>query len=222
MDSAVCLAVAKSRGFDCYTLAFDYGQRHVIELCAAAEISKVLGATAHYLQRVPLRGASALLSDNVPLAKGRTPDAMAKDGIPATYVPARNTVFLSFAIALAEILGASHIFIGVNRLDFAGYPDCRGAYINAMENVGRLATASPIVAHLEICTPLIDMTKAQIVQLGASMAVPFGLTLSCYDPDTAGQPCGQCDACVLRAQGFLDAGIEDVPLALHSYSASEA
>jgi 7-cyano-7-deazaguanine synthase len=213
LDSSTCLALARRDGFACYTLSFDYGQRHHIELEAAARVAETLGAAGHLVIRIDLRifGGSALTGD-IAVPKSREPDRMAD--IPVTYVPARNTVFLSFALAWAEVLESSDIFIGVNALDYSGYPDCRPEYIQAYERMANLATKAAIEGrmHLQIHTPLIRLSKAEIVKLGTDLGLDFGLTHSCYDPDAAGNPCGQCDSCVLRRKGFQEAGILD-PLA---------
>jgi 7-cyano-7-deazaguanine synthase len=215
LDSSTCLALARREGFTCYALSFNYGQRHRIELEAAARVAENLGAARHLVVNIDLRvfGGSALTSD-IAVPKGREPDRMAAD-IPVTYVPARNTVFLSFALAWAEVLESSDIFIGVNALDYSGYPDCRPEYIQAYERMANLATKAAMEGrtHIQIHTPLIRLSKAEIVKLGMDLALDFSLTHSCYDPDAAGRPCGQCDSCVLRRKGFEEAGIPD-PLAL--------
>jgi 7-cyano-7-deazaguanine synthase len=211
LDSSTCLAIAKRDGFDCYTLSFDYGQRHFVELEAAGRIAQALGATAHRTAKIDLRafGHSAL-TDEIAVPKGRDESAMSH-GIPVTYVPARNTIFLSFALAWAEVLEASDIFIGVNALDYSGYPDCRPEFIEAFEKMSNLATKTGVegVTRMKIHTPLIRLSKADIVRLGAQLGVPFGLTRSCYDPDSTGRPCGACDSCLLRAKGFREAGLLD-------------
>jgi len=215
LDSSTCLALARREGFTCYALSFDYGQRHRIELEAAARVAENLGAARHLVVNIDLRvfGGSALTSD-IAVPKGREPDRMAAD-IPVTYVPARNTVFLSFALAWAEVLESSDIFIGVNALDYSGYPDCRPEYIQAYQRMANLATKAAVEGrrHLQIHTPLLRLSKAEIVRLGKDLGLDFSLTHSCYDPDAAGRPCGQCDSCVLRRKGFEEAGIPD-PLAL--------
>jgi 7-cyano-7-deazaguanine synthase len=211
LDSSTCLALARRDGYACYALSFDYGQRHRVELEAAKRVAAALGAERHMVARVGLNefGGSAL-TDAIAVPKGRSTDEMAH-GIPVTYVPARNTVFLSLALAWAEVLGSSDIFIGVNALDYSGYPDCRPEYIEAYERMANLATKAAVEGHarLRIHTPLLSLTKAEIVKLGHDLGVPFGMTLSCYDPDGSGRPCGQCDACLLRRKGFTEAGIED-------------
>jgi 7-cyano-7-deazaguanine synthase len=219
LDSATCLALARRDGFDCCALSFDYGQRHITELDAARRIAAALGAKAHRVGKIDLRvfGHSAL-TDDIAVPKGRD-EAQMGEGIPITYVPARNTIFLSFALAWAEVLEASDIFIGVNALDYSGYPDCRPEFIEAFEKMSNLATKTGVegITRMKIHTPLIRLSKAEIVLLGAELGVPFGLTHSCYDPDTAGRPCGGCDSCVLRAKGFREAGIVDEAKAPHAH-----
>jgi 7-cyano-7-deazaguanine synthase len=211
LDSSTTLALARRDGFDCYALSFDYGQRHRVELESAARVAHSLRAVQHLVVRIDLRvfGGSALTSD-IAVPKGRAPSEMTAD-IPITYVPARNTVFLSFALAWAEVLAASDIFIGVNALDYSGYPDCRPEYIEAYERMANLATKTGVEGrtHIRIHTPLIRLSKAEIVKLAAELGLDFGLTHSCYDPDSAGRPCGQCDSCVLRRKGFEEAGMVD-------------
>ena len=211
LDSATCLAYAHEQGFECYALSFDYGQRHRVELDAAARVAASLGAARHLIVPVNLRlfGGSAL-TDDIDVPKQRTLEAMAS-GIPVTYVPARNTVFLSFALAWAEVLGAADIFIGVNAIDYSGYPDCRPEFIAAFERMARIATKAGVegVAALKIHTPLIALSKADIVKLGIQLGVDFSLTHSCYDPDAQGRACGACDSCLLRRKGFADAGVRD-------------
>jgi 7-cyano-7-deazaguanine synthase len=211
LDSSTCLALARRDGLACYALSFDYGQRHRFELEAAAHIAAHFGATEHRVVKIGLDafGGSALTT-NLPVPKARSTAEMAT-GIPITYVPARNTIFLSFALAWAEVLGAGDIFIGVNALDYSGYPDCRPEYIAAYEHMARLATRAGVegTTDLKIHTPLLHLSKAEIVKLGAELGVPFSLTHSCYDPDPTGRPCGACDACLLRRKGFEEAGLED-------------
>jgi 7-cyano-7-deazaguanine synthase len=211
LDSATCLALARREGYACYALSFDYGQRHRVELEAAARVAAAFGAERHMVARIGLDafGGSALTAD-IAVPKGRSTADMGH-GIPSTYVPARNTIFLSFALAWAEVLGSSDIFIGVNALDYSGYPDCRPEYIEAYERMANLATKAGVEgrARLKIHTPLLGLNKAQIVRLAQELGVPFGLTHSCYDPGPDGRACGQCDACLLRAKGFLEAGLED-------------
>lgn len=221
LDSATALAIAKAEGFAPYALSFRYGQRHAVELEAAQRVAAALGVSEHVIADIDLRrfGGSALTAD-IAVPKGRPVEQMAEhraDGIPVTYVPARNTVFLSFALAWAEVLEANDIFIGVNALDYSGYPDCRPEYIAAYEHMANLATAAGVQGRqrLRIHTPLIELTKAQIIQRGMALGIDYGLTSSCYDPDATGRPCRQCDSCQLRAKGFAEAGIEDPLLSRH-------
>jgi len=211
LDSSVCLALARSQGFECYALSLDYGQRHRVELQSAKRVAQSLGAAQHLVVPIDLRvfGGSALTSD-VAVPKGRSADQMTAE-IPITYVPARNTVFLSLALAWAEVLGSSDIFIGVNALDYSGYPDCRPEFIEAYKHMADLATKAGVEGRmrLRIHTPLIRLSKAEIVKLGAQLRLDFSLTHSCYDPDEAGRPCGQCDSCLLRRKGFEEAGVKD-------------
>jgi 7-cyano-7-deazaguanine synthase len=211
LDSSTCLALARREGYQCFALSFDYGQRHRVELEAAARVARALGAARHVVACIDLRpiGGSALTSD-VAVPKGRLPGEMA-DGIPITYVPARNTIFLSMALAWAEVLEAPDIFIGVNALDYSGYPDCRPEYIEAFERMANLATKAGVEGRwrVHIHTPLIRLSKAEIVKLARDLGLDFSLTHSCYDPDAEGRPCGQCDACLLRRKGFEEAGIAD-------------
>ena len=214
LDSATGMAFAKSQGFTCYTLAFDYGQRHRVELDAAARVAEALGSAEHVVMPINLRrfGNSALTAD-IAVPKGRAEAEMAGE-IPVTYVPARNTVFLSIALAWAEVLESSDIFIGVNALDYSGYPDCRPEYIEAFEKMANLATKAGVEGRtkVKIHTPLIALTKAGIIELGRQLGVDYSLTHSCYDPDGRGRPCGQCDSCLLRAKGFAEAGLPDPAL----------
>jgi 7-cyano-7-deazaguanine synthase len=211
VDSTTALAVARARGFETNALTFHYGQRHVAEVEAARRVARALGAARHEIVAIDLRafGGSAL-TDDIAVPKDRTEAEIGK-GIPVTYVPARNTIFLSFALAWAEVLGAQDIFIGVNVLDSSGYPDCRPEYIGAYERMANLATKAGVEGHatLTIHTPLIHLTKAEIVAEGAALGVDFGLTLSCYDPAPDGAACGRCDACALRRKGFAEAGVPD-------------
>ena len=211
LDSSTCLALARREGYECYALSFDYGQRHRVELEAAARVAQALGAARHVVARIDLRqiGHSAL-TDDLAVPKGRSAQDMSH-GIPVTYVPARNTIFLSFALAWGEVLEAPDIFIGVNALDYSGYPDCRPEYIAAFENMASLATKAGVEGRLRvrIHTPLIRLSKAEIVKLGRALDLDFSLTHSCYDPDAAGRPCGQCDSCLLRRKGFEEAGVAD-------------
>jgi len=211
LDSSTCLALARREGYACYALSFDYGQRHKLELEAAARIADHFGAARHLVAKIGLDafGGSALTA-NIAVPKARSTEEMGH-GIPITYVPARNTIFLSFALAWAEVLGSSDIFIGVNALDYSGYPDCRPEYIEAYERMANLATKAGVEGHrrLKIHTPLLKLSKAKIVELAHELRVPFGLTFSCYDPGPDGSACGQCDACLLRRKGFEEAGVED-------------
>jgi 7-cyano-7-deazaguanine synthase len=214
LDSATALAIARSEGFQPYALSFRYGQRHEVELKAARRVAKALGAAEYKIAKTDLRvfGGSALTAD-VAVPKGRSTGEMG-EGIPITYVPARNTIFLAFALAWAETLEASDIFVGVNALDYSGYPDCRPEYIRAFEQMANLATKAGVEGrqHLVIHTPLIRLTKAQIIQRGLELGVDYGLTHSCYDPTPSGRPCGACDSCLLRAKGFAEAGVADPAL----------
>lgn len=211
LDSTTTLAIAKEQGYVCYAMSFRYGQRHSVELSKAQEVAKTLGIAQHVIVDIDLRqfGGSALTGD-IEVPKDRSVDDMGH-GIPVTYVPARNTVFLSFALAWAETMGASDIFIGVNALDYSGYPDCRPEYIEAYERMANLATRAGVegTQQLKIHTPLIHLTKAQIIQKGLSLGVDYGMTSSCYDPNSDGKPCGKCDSCLLRAKGFAEAGQTD-------------
>jgi 7-cyano-7-deazaguanine synthase len=216
LDSATVLAAARSEGYACYALSFAYGQRHAWELECAKRVAAALGARAHRVAEIDLRafGGSAL-TDAIEVPKGRAANEMAQ-GIPVTYVPARNTIFLSFALAWAEVLGAEDIFLGVNALDYSGYPDCRPEYIEAYERMANLATKAGVEGagvegrqKLKIHAPLIALTKAQIITKGLALGVDYGLTSSCYDPSRTGEPCGACDACVLRKKGFAEAGRRD-------------
>jgi 7-cyano-7-deazaguanine synthase len=218
LDSATVLAIARSRGYDLYALSFSYGQRHSWELEAAKRVASSIGVVQHRIASIDLRifGGSAL-TDDIAVPKGRASAEMAS-GIPVTYVPARNTIFLSFALAWAEVTGASDIFIGVNVLDYSGYPDCRPEYIAAYEKMANLATKAGAegIQSFRIHTPLINLTKAQIIRLGQQLGVDFSLTSSCYDPSATGKPCGQCDSCLLRAKGFSENGLVD-PLQKSEY-----
>lgn len=211
LDSTTALAIAKAEGFRPYALSFRYGQRHLAELESATQVAAAMGVEEHVIADIDLRrfGGSALTSD-VEVPKGRPLDEMSS-GIPITYVPARNTVFLSFALAWAEVLEASDIFIGVNALDYSGYPDCRPEYIAAYETMANLATRAGVEGRqrLQIHTPLIQLTKAEIIRRGTELGVDYALTCTCYDPGADGKPCGQCDSCQLRAKGFAEAGIND-------------
>jgi 7-cyano-7-deazaguanine synthase len=211
LDSATCLAIARQQGFACYCLSFDYGQRHHIELEAARRIAQQLGAVEHRLVKMDLRafGGSALTSD-LAVPKDRSGREMLTD-IPITYVPARNTIFLAFALAYAEVVEAEHIFIGVNAIDYSGYPDCRPEFIQAFEAMANLATRAGVEGKMKfrIQTPLIKMSKAEIIRSAIALGVDLRSTHSCYDPDENGRPCGRCDSCILRRKGFEEAGIQD-------------
>jgi 7-cyano-7-deazaguanine synthase len=211
LDSATVLAIAKKQSFETYAISFRYGQRHAYELRCAETMAHRLGACQHVTVEFDLRtfGGSALTSD-IAVPKERPLEQMST-GIPVTYVPARNTIFLSFALAWAEVLEASDIFIGVNALDYSGYPDCRPEYIRAYEQMANLATRAGVEGKqkLAIHTPLIQMTKAQIIETGLALGVDFAMTSSCYDPSATGEPCGGCDSCLLRKKGFAEAGVED-------------
>jgi len=215
LDSATVLAIAKSEGFEPYAISFDYGQRHIVELACARRVAHALGARDHVVVAFDLRvfGGSALTSA-IAVPKGRSAAEMAH-GIPVTYVPARNTIFLSFALAWAETLDATDVFVGVNALDYSGYPDCRPEYIAAYEQMASLATKAGVegARRLKIHAPLIELTKAQIIRRGLALGVDYALTSSCYDPGPEGAPCGGCDSCVLRQKGFAEAGEAD-PLLL--------
>ncbi|PYN93602.1 MAG: 7-cyano-7-deazaguanine synthase QueC [Candidatus Rokuibacteriota bacterium] len=210
LDSTTTLAIARAAGFECYALSVDYGQRHRLELDAASRVVSAFGVRDHAVIELDLRrfGRSALTAD-VPLPTKRAPDAMTD--IPATYVPARNTIFLSLALAWAETLGAEDIFIGVNALDYSGYPDCRPEYIEAFEAMANLATKAGVEgrSRFTIHTPLVRLSKADIVRRGQHLGVDYALTWSCYDPQPEGRPCGMCDSCILRAKGFEEAGVPD-------------
>ena len=211
LDSSTVLAMVADQGFAIYSLSFDYGQRHVCELRSAEKVAAAAGVKRHLVTRVDLKpiGGSAL-TDDIAVPKTRSGPLMA-DAIPVTYVPARNTIFLSYALAWAEVLGAWDIFIGVNAVDYSGYPDCRPEYILAFETMANLATKSAIEdkGRYRIHTPLIDLTKAEIILAGTALGVDYALTHSCYDPTPKGLACGDCDSCILRKNGFADAGVPD-------------
>ncbi len=210
LDSTTVLAIAKSQGYDPYALSFRYGQRHAVELESAGRVAAAQGVRRHVIADIDLRvfGGSSLTSD-IAVPKHDAADELS-DEIPSTYVPARNTIFLSFALAYAETVGAQDIFIGVNALDYSGYPDCRPEYIVAFQNMANLATKAGVEGQqLTIHTPLITLTKAQIISTGHALGVDYGLTSSCYDPDESGNPCGHCDSCLLRLKGFAEAGHTD-------------
>ncbi|SPE20832.1 Queuosine biosynthesis protein queC [Candidatus Sulfotelmatomonas gaucii] len=211
LDSATVLAVAKSEGYELYALSFSYGQRHAWELEAAKRVAASIGVAEHRIAAIDLRafGGSALTAD-IAVPKGRATEEMSR-GIPITYVPARNTIFLAFALAWAEVSGANDIFLGVNALDYSGYPDCRPEFIVAFEKMANLATKAGVEGRqsLKIHTPLIALSKAEIIRMGLGLGVDYGFTSSCYDPSPVGVPCGQCDSCLLRQKGFEENGIDD-------------
>lgn len=211
LDSATTMAIAKSEGYELFALSFDYGQKHQFELESARQVAQVNGVTDHVILKLDVTpfGGSALTSD-VEVPKGRSEQTMS-EGIPVTYVPGRNTVFLSLAMGWAESLGASDIFIGVNAVDYSGYPDCRPEFIEAFTRMANLATQSGVeqTAEWKVHTPLIALTKAEIVQKGVSLGVDYSVTHTCYDPDSSGMACGACDACILRQKGFEQAGLTD-------------
>jgi len=218
LDSSTVVAIAHEQGFEVCALSFSYGQRHTAEIEAAKAVAVRSGLFSHVILDIDLRrfGGSAL-TDDIEVPKGRDTEHMGEE-IPVTYVPARNTIFLSYALAWAEVLGAGHIFIGVNAVDYSGYPDCRPEFITAFERMANLATRAGVEGEtsLRIETPLLQLSKAQIIQKGTALGVDYAQTTSCYDPLESGAPCEQCDACRLRAQGFKEAGLED-PL-LRRYS----
>jgi 7-cyano-7-deazaguanine synthase len=215
LDSATVLAIAREEGYDTCALSFRYGQRHTVELDAAARVAAALGAARHVVADIDLRafGGSALTDDSLAVPHHASADELGGD-IPVTYVPARNTIFLSFALAWAETLGSADIFIGVNALDYSGYPDCRPEFISAYEQMADLATKAGVEGrqHLKIHTPLIALTKAQIIERGRELGVDYGLTHSCYDP-VDGSACGTCDSCLLRQRGFAELGLSDPAMA---------
>ncbi|WP_029934402.1 7-cyano-7-deazaguanine synthase QueC [Thiomicrospira pelophila] len=207
LDSVTVLAHAHAQGYECHTLSFDYGQRHQVELQAAERLAAQYGAKTHRVMQMNMAaiGGSALTDNTIDVPVG----GVGTD-IPVTYVPARNTIFLSYALGLAEVLEAQHIFIGVNSVDYSGYPDCRPEYIAAFETMANLATKTAVEGHLiKIQTPLMNLTKAQIIHMGLKLGVDYSLTVSCYQADSDGRACGQCDSCRLRQQGFAEAGVTD-------------
>lgn len=211
LDSTTVMAIAKDQGFEIFSLSFDYGQRHRFELKSAKRVAEVLGAKEHLVISMDMKAiGGSSLTDNIDVPKGRSHAEMNRD-IPVTYVPARNTVFLSYALAWAEVICTGQIFIGVNAVDYSGYPDCRPEFITAFENMANLATKASTEKKISIRihTPLMNMTKAQIIRTGINLGVDYGMTHSCYDPSPAGEACGQCDSCILRKNGFDEAGIED-------------
>ena len=211
LDSATVLAIARHEGYALHAISFRYGQRHAVELAAAERVAQSLGIASHRIVEIDLRqfGGSALTSD-IAVPKKASADEIGSD-IPITYVPARNTIFLSFALAFAEVTGSSDIFLGVNALDYSGYPDCRPEYIAAFEQMANLATKAAVQGQqrLRIHAPLIQLTKAQIIRRGLDLGVDYALTSSCYDPDSAGVACGRCDSCLLRLKGFAENGVRD-------------
>ncbi len=211
LDSTTVMAIAKHAGFELYSLSFHYGQRHSFELEAARKMAEVFGVQEHMVINIDLKkiGGSAL-TDDIEVPKAGTEESMASE-IPVTYVPARNTIFLAYALAWAEVLQSSDIFIGVNAIDYSGYPDCRPEYIEAFQRMANLATKAGVqgTSQIKIHTPLINMTKAQIIQKGIELCIDYALTHSCYDPSSQGLACGRCDSCILRKKGFKDAGIPD-------------
>jgi len=211
IDSTTAMAIASQKGYEIYSLSFFYGQRHSFELKAAEKAAEIFKVRRHMIINIDLsRVGGSALTDNIEVPKSRDEDTMSM-GIPVTYVPARNTIFLSYALAWAEVLESSHIFIGVNAIDYSGYPDCRPEYITAFEKMANLATKATVEGKMQITieTPLINMTKAEIIMLGNSLGVDYSITHSCYDPSPAGLACGQCDSCILRKKGFREAGIKD-------------
>ena len=210
LDSATVMAIAKNDGYDIYALSFCYGQRHEIEIEAARRVAEVTGVKEHLVLNIDLgcMGGSAL-TDKIDVPKANSLSEMSS-GIPITYVPARNTVFLSYALALAEVKKSNDIFLGVNAVDYSGYPDCRPEYIDAFEKMANLATKAGVEGNkIHIRAPLINMSKAEIIQRGISLEVDYTMTHSCYDPDELGRACGSCDSCLLRKKGFVDAGVLD-------------
>ena len=206
LDSATTLAIARELGHRCHALSFDYGQRHAIELAAARRVATALGAVEHRVLTMPIGqfGHSALTDPGIAVPENPT------DGIPVTYVPARNTIFLASALGYAEVLDAQHIYIGVNAVDYSGYPDCRPAFIRAFESLANLATRAAVEGRpMSVHAPLIELSKADIIRRGIALGVDYGLTVSCYQPDDAGRACGLCDSCRLRREGFAAAGVQD-------------
>ena len=206
LDSATVLAIARSQGYECYTMSFDYGQKHRSELAASKRVADTLGAQVHKIIKLDLReiGGSALTDDGIEVP------SYGGEGIPATYVPARNTVFLSLALGWAEVLGARDIFIGANNIDYSGYPDCRPEYLQAFQTMANLATKAGVEGdHFTIQAPLLEMTKAEVISAGDRLGVKYGMTISCYAADEQGRACGECDSCHYRSKGFQEAGIKD-------------
>ncbi|MBV1906661.1 MAG: 7-cyano-7-deazaguanine synthase QueC [Pseudomonadales bacterium] len=211
LDSTTILSIAQAEGFECYALSFSYGQRQAVELESAYRVAKAMSVAQHKIAEIDLRmfGGSALTAD-ISVPKGRSSDTMG-EGIPVTYVPARNTIFLAYALAWADVIQSNHIFIGVNALDYSGYPDCRPEYIEAFEGMANLATKMGVEGsqRIKIVAPLLHLSKAEIIQQGMLLGVDYTETISCYDPDHRGRACGECDACILRRKGFSDAGVPD-------------
>ncbi len=209
VDSSTTLAIARAEGYQCYALSFDYAQRHRVELEAARRVAQALGVQRHLIIRFDLSeiGGSALTEKEISVPKDREED----QSIPVTYVPARNTIFLSFALSWAEVVGAEDIFIGANSVDYSGYPDCRPEYLRAFEEMANLATKVAVEGRMKfkIKAPLLYMTKAEIIKRGIELGLDYSLTWSCYDPTPEGRPCGHCDSCLFRAKGFKEAGVED-------------
>jgi 7-cyano-7-deazaguanine synthase len=208
LDSTTCLAIAQAEGFSpLYSMSFDYGQRHRHELAAAERVARAMGVAEHRVVRIDLRqfGKSALTADDIAVPKDRDEAAMSSD-IPITYVPARNTIFLSYALAWAEVIDCDDVFIGVNALDYSGYPDCRPEFVESFQRTARLGTKR---ANFTVHAPLVHLTKAQIIRRGVALGVDYGMTHSCYDPDAYGRACGRCDSCLLRKRGFAEAGVTD-------------
>jgi 7-cyano-7-deazaguanine synthase len=216
LDSATVLAIAKSQGYEIYALSFSYGQRHSWELECARRVAMELGVNDHRIAEIDLRlfGGSALTAQ-LDVPKGRSPEEMSEK-IPSTYVPARNTIFLSHALAWSEVLGSSDIFIGVNAMDYSGYPDCRPEFVEAFERMAAIATKAGAEGQkrLKVHAPLISLSKAQIIRMGLTLGIDYGMTSSCYDPSPSGRPCGGCDACLIRDKGFRDTGVID-PIEAH-------
>ena len=218
IDSTTAMAIAAQEGYEIYSLSFRYGQRHVVELESARRVAEIMGARKHMVIGIELgRMGGSALTESMDVPKGRNEAEIGRD-IPATYVPARNTIFLSCALAWAEVVGASDIFIGVNAIDYSGYPDCRPEYIRAFETMANLALKAAVEGKMKISikTPLIRMTKAEIIRKGFQLGIDYRLTHSCYDPSPEGKACGQCDSCLLRKKGFKEAGIPD-PTAYSSH-----
>ena len=210
LDSATVLAMARSQGFETHAVSFRYGQRHERELEAAARVARALGAASHRVVSLDLRaiGGSALTTDT-PVPRARSVSQIGQ-GIPVTYVPARNTIFLSLALGLAEVIGATDLFVGVNAVDYSGYPDCRPEYLAAFERLANLATRAGVEgARFRLHAPLLELTKGEIIRAGISLGLDYGITHSCYDPSPSGLACGSCDSCLLRLRGFADAGMAD-------------